>query len=90
VNAGALYPYSVYFCPGLLTGVPSLNVPWFMVVVEAIKWCIVVGIAVSLSIAQFAAWRHGKKTSARDSFARGFHRTRIAVWPDSDFEKRIT
>jgi hypothetical protein len=34
------------------------------VVVEATKWCIVVAIAVWLSIAQFAAWWMGKKASA--------------------------
>ena len=62
------FNYEVYFRPQVLEGMAG--VPFMPrasgseIFVEAAKWCIVLGIAVWLSIAQLAAWRRRKKTSA--------------------------
>jgi hypothetical protein len=64
--------FAVYFRPQLLVG-PIAGVQTYLsasgselgaFVVEAAKWCIVLTIAIWLSIAQVAAWRQAKKTSA--------------------------
>jgi hypothetical protein len=67
-----IFHYQVYFWPALLVGnsagYPSrLNVSGsalFAFWVEAAKWCIVLAIAVWLSIAQLLTWRQGKKPNA--------------------------
>jgi hypothetical protein len=56
--------YTVYFSPDLLVGQSAnypMSVPPANAVVEDVKWCIVLTIAVWLTIAQFAAWRRRKK-----------------------------
>jgi hypothetical protein len=66
------YSYGVYFAPDLLAGplarvALGLNVAGSELgffILEAVKWCIVLGIAVWLSIAQLAAWRRGGKGRA--------------------------
>jgi hypothetical protein len=73
VASSELFRYRIYFWPELLTTAlaggqptPGLNVSGAAgaVVVEAMKWCIVLAIAVWLTVAQFATWRKRKKTSA--------------------------
>jgi hypothetical protein len=68
------FRYSVYFWPELLRHIAGVwvgvtvtgSMPSAMAV-EGTKWCVVVGIAVWLSIAQFAAWRQRKKSSGRSA-----------------------
>jgi hypothetical protein len=73
VMSSELFRYRIYFWPELLTAAlaggqpaPGLSVSGAAgaVVVEAIKWCIVLAIAVWLSVAQLAAWRKRRKTGA--------------------------
>ena len=62
----------VYFSPELLVrGIAHLPSAWGATgsslgpaLIEATKWCTVLAIAVWLTIAQLAAWRHGNKTGA--------------------------
>jgi hypothetical protein len=69
-----VFHYEVYFWPEFLAttiaGLPSgLNLSRMEInafVVEAAKWCTVLGIAIWFSTAQFAAWRE-RKTSARQN-----------------------
>ena len=75
LSSGMISPeiirYGVYFRPGLLAkGIadlppgPNISGPEFLPFSgEAAKWCIVLGIAVWLSIAQLAAWWQRKKAS---------------------------
>lgn len=66
-----LLPYGLYFRPELLVGRSPTRLtgqpPWGSepgaFVVEAVKWCIIVAIAVWLSVAQLAAWRQDRKTT---------------------------
>ena len=66
------FRYELYFCPQLLLapiiGLPGgMNVSGWVFIAflgEVAKWCIVLAIAVWLSIARFTAWRGGEKTSA--------------------------
>ena len=68
VTATDLYELEVYFRPRLLVG-RIAGLPTYSIVssalsafgVEAAKWCIVLAIAVRLSIAQLGAWRQRKK-----------------------------
>jgi hypothetical protein len=69
--AADIINYQVYFRPALLPAVADPNIlimlgPSFIipVFVEVAKWCIVLAIAVWLSIAQLAAWRQRKKMRA--------------------------
>jgi hypothetical protein len=68
------YRYEQYFCPQLLVGriaglptglagVPGVNMPASLLsaFVEAAKWCIVLAIALWLTIARFATWRQGNR-----------------------------
>jgi hypothetical protein len=73
VMSSELFRYRIYFWPELLTAalsrgqpMPGLSVSGAAsaFVVEVLKWCIVLAIAVWLTVAQFATWRKRKKTSA--------------------------
>lgn len=63
-----VFHYEIYFWPEFLaktiadmrTGLSLSNVEINLFVVEAAKWCAVLGIAIWLSIAQLAAWRPRK------------------------------
>jgi hypothetical protein len=67
-----VFSLGVYFRPQLLVrhiaGVPMtwMAPDWTLgaMLVEGAKWCIILGIAVWLSISQLAAWWRGKKASA--------------------------
>ena len=66
-----LYLYSVYFSPAMLlspiAGLPpglGVSASPVAVVVEAVKWCAVLAVAVWLSIAQRAARRQRRRTTA--------------------------
>jgi hypothetical protein len=74
-----VYLYEVYFRPelfvkyivGFLMYGDMAGIYWSMsgsefgaFMMEATKWCTILAIAIWLSIAQFAAWRQGKKASA--------------------------
>lgn len=71
MSLDAVSPPGVYFRPHLLVGYISGNSIYALwwgsslssiaFAVEATKWCIVVAIAVWLSIARLAAWRQGRK-----------------------------
>jgi hypothetical protein len=71
-TAANIVNYGVYFWPELLVGQfaglpPNLSLsgsPFFAFLLEAAKWCAVLGIAVWLSVAHFAAWRQRKKLAA--------------------------
>ncbi len=64
--------YAVYFSPELLVGViarlaTGQPVPGSVLgasFVDAAKWCIVLAIAVWLTVARLAAWRRGKETTS--------------------------
>jgi hypothetical protein len=66
LNLNDVYSFAFYFRPQLLVshiaGRPSYEMIAF--VPEAAKWCIVLAIAVWLSIARLAAWRKRTKASA--------------------------
>jgi hypothetical protein len=72
VPSADVFRYGVYFWPELLvTRVAGLPAPFGVsgsaigaAWVEAAKWCVVLAIAVWLSVAQLAAWWQGGKTSA--------------------------
>jgi hypothetical protein len=64
-------PYGVYFRPELfvarvagVTAGPGVSASAAAVFVEAVKWCVVLAVAVWLSVAQVAAWRYRRKPSA--------------------------
>jgi hypothetical protein len=68
--------YEVYFCPDVMmvAGLPANPMAWgsglSIFLAEAAKWCIVLAIAVWLSIAQFAAGWRRTVTSERPSTVR--------------------
>jgi hypothetical protein len=74
VTSTDLFRHRIYFWPELLAadlaGRPPAAAGWSVsgsvsaFVVEATKWCIVLAIAVWLTIARLVAWWQGKKTSA--------------------------
>jgi hypothetical protein len=71
VMSSELFRYRIFFWPELLASplagplpTPGSNVSGAAaaVVVEALKWCIVLAIAVWLTVAQIATWRRRKAT----------------------------
>ena len=75
LTSADVFYYLVYFRPQVLEGIAGLwSVPrasGFEIFVEATKWCVILAIAIWLSIAQLAAWRQGKKTRTATSSSTG-------------------
>ncbi len=71
-NSGDIFSFGIYFRPGLLVrSLAGESTSWIATgstpdipLEETGKWCIVLAIAVWLSIAQLAAWRRRKKVIA--------------------------
>jgi hypothetical protein len=76
VTGADVYPFTVYFSPRLplstLAGSPPIrwiwpspgDLPAGSLTIEAAKWCIVLAIALWLSIAQLMAWRQRRRARA--------------------------
>lgn len=75
MTKSAVYPYAVYFRPGVLVGDIAFasphagrNVPageFIAFIVEAVKWLDILAIAVWLSIARFSSWGRSKEARPR-------------------------
>jgi hypothetical protein len=75
VTGADVYPFTVYFSPRLplsaLAGLPHRRWGWPVpadfppgsLAIESAKWCIVLAIAMWLSVAQLLAWRRGSSPS---------------------------